>query len=202
MSRKKVAKSVKAKKTVRNQVKAPVVNQVAKMEKSFKAAPSQLAAVYRKDLATLKQQDKRLSGELKNALALTKAIENKCMTLAQAKATATLKKRLAAAKKGLSNANAAVKAMSAKAAQLNKQMQTLADKEKMFVALGKELSSFEKNWSSTAKKATKSTVSKKVSKKSAKQQVAKIITSLQENTDTTSNASQETQAVDPVDMNS
>jgi hypothetical protein len=153
MARKKTVK--KAKKTLRNQAKAKVamMNSVEMMEKNFKNMPKQVAVQCQKELATVRQYEKKLSVELKKAQILVKEIKAKCVTLASKKTSATSKKQLAAAKKGLVSANTAIKEMTAKWSQLTKQIAALRDKQGKFTALSKELSKFDTQRAKTAKKA-------------------------------------------------
>lgn len=169
MARKKTAKTAKAKKTVKRQTKLATTSLVDKMEQSFKGMPGQLVAQCRKDLATLQQQEKKLTAEFKKALALSKAINSKCVALSKAKMTAQVKKQLLAAKQGHAKANQAIKAMTSKIEHLKQQIETLMNKQARFVALDKELGKFDKQWHASIKKKVKS------SKKSTKR-VAKVTT--------------------------
>jgi molybdopterin-biosynthesis enzyme MoeA-like protein len=203
MRRKKAAKPVKAKakKTTRIQSKKQVVmNMADKMEKNFKEIPRQIVAQCRKELATFKQQESKLSTEFKKASALAKAIKAKCATLAKAKTTATVKKQLAAAKKGLKHATDAISAMSAKIEQIKKQIKVTTDKQNKFLAISKELSSFDKTW---AKKTIKP--AKKAPKKSVKAKKAKSAAPVKHDDsahNTHEEASSDMQPHEPIEMDS
>ena len=207
MPKKKVSKSVKSKskKVTRTQSKpkAVMTNSVDHLEKSFKQFPNQIATQCRKELATLKQQEKKLASELKKAVSLTKAIEHKCAALSKQKSSATVKKQLASATLGFKKANLASVEMSRSLEKIKLQIAALASTANKFSALTKEINKFDKEWTIkakqaaatlAAKKSAKKAAKKKVSKsKAAKEEVKKIISSIQ---DTVATISHQDEAIE------
>lgn len=188
MARKKIAR--KAKKTIRNQAKVAMMKSVETIEKTFRDMPRQVVALCQKELSTLKQHEKKLAVELKKAQSLVNAIKDKCSILENANRTASTKKRLAAAKKGLVKANTAVKEMTAKYNQLDKQINSCTDTQNKYVALSKELSKFDTQWKKLAKKPS---APKKAAKKTATKSSKSIVEAGIETTHEAATVAQEAQ---------
>lgn len=172
MPRKKVAKTAKTTKKVnsKSRPKAIALSAVDLMEKEFSALPEKMSTQSRKDLASLKQQEKKLKSELKKAQAQKKIAKNKRVTLTakskSSKSTAASKKLLTAAKQAYDKISDAVTDVSNRYDAVKKQAKELATKQARFAALAKIIAQFEKECAIKAKKSAAAAKPKKKTKKS------------------------------------
>lgn len=135
MSRKKLAKTAKFKKTTSPKSKKAVKQTPDQMEKHFKSLPNQLAAEYRQTLAAFKQQEKQLADAHKKAEFLSLTIKTKCETLTGNK--------LKSAKKGYAESQKAVKGIWKELQNTQKQLQAFFEKQAKWTAVAKEWNNFE-----------------------------------------------------------
>lgn len=159
-----VSKS-KGKKVVKSkqQGKSGRLSLVESIEKDFLHVPAKLAGLYKKDLIQVKQQEKKLKADIKDAEAQKKTIQHKCTILSE-KNTAAAKKQLAKAKKLLVNSNKLIATLTSELAKVEKHAHTLAQKQTKYSLLGKELIKLAKELDAKVTKA----VAPKQRKKSAK----------------------------------
>jgi len=153
MPRKKMSSSKSKTKNV--SMKKSTLMLAQEVEKDFLGMPAKLAALYRSEVAALKQQEKKLGTELKKAKADKKAAEAKQAALAKAKNTATAKKQIAAAKKASVEAGKMIKTIIAQLEQASKNGQKLAAKQTKFSQISIQLVKLDKQLSKTAHKVVK-----------------------------------------------
>lgn len=171
MARKKVAKTTKAKKPT---AKNSTVSMLNTMEKDFRATPAKLSAQVRKDLAGLKQQEKKMKGELNKAQAQVKTNKKQFALLTaknKSKPSATTKKQLAASKQNQDKFTKNLTAVTAQMNNMKQQVKTTALNLKKFAAINKTLSDFDKQWKAQANTAPVKAAAKpavKTTKKTAK----------------------------------
>jgi hypothetical protein len=176
MSRKKTKASAKtkAKKTVAKKVvkavKATGFKLAESMEKDFRAAPAKIAAQHSKDLAVLKQQEKKLMNELQKIEAKHKSSKVKAAALAN---KANAKKAVIAAAKKLADTLAkSVTEAAAKLQATKAQCKEVAQKQARFATISKQLTQIEKQLDAKAKEAkapkAKATKARKKTTKNAK----------------------------------
>lgn len=146
MSRKKTAKI-----NLKKSATKPLTKLGESMEKDFRSMPSKIAAHYRKDLANLKQQTKKLAADLKKAQAQQKTAKAKLVALAS-KSNATAKKQTVNVNKTLKAHTATVSNLSSKLEEVKKLSKIISQKQAKFIALGKELSKIEKQLEEQSKK--------------------------------------------------
>jgi hypothetical protein len=162
MSRKKMKRVVRSKvKKAASKAKNSGLALIATMQKEFKATPTKIAALYRKESAALKLQEKKMLAELKKIQAKAKKVNVKQSKLTS-KSTATAKKQLAVLKKNQDKLNKVVSELTVKLAQVKNLINMMNDKQTAYAALGKELAKIEKQIATTkpAKPAQKKTAKK------------------------------------------
>lgn len=154
----KIASKTKAKKSPAKrqvkQVKSAGLSLAESIEKDFRHVPARLAALYSKDLATLKIQETKLTASFKKIEAKQKAADAKCAALAK-KTTPAAKKQLVKAKKALSAISVTVAKATAELLKVKMATKAMMQKKVKFIALGKELNKIEKELDLKAKEALK-----------------------------------------------
>jgi hypothetical protein len=170
MQKKKSAKpAAKTKKTNATRQPKVTLNPVQMLEKDFHETPAKLVSHSSKELATLKQQEKKLKSELKKVQSQKKIGKNKRAALivkAKKNASATNQKLLTAAKQAYDLACKSALELTAKYNDLKSDIKTAAQNNSKFVALNKHLTQFQKMWALKTKKATATKTKKKAPKKS------------------------------------
>lgn len=167
MARKKMKQTVKskAKKTATTTKRAPNKSKgktsslmlAESIEKDFRHVPAKLAALYRKDLAVVKQQLLKLKASLKKAQAQMKIVKAKQSTLVS-KGTPAAKKQLVNVKKAHDKSHSTVNQLAQDLESLNKHGKMLSHKQSKFSTLGKELLKIEKELDLQAKQVTEKPV--------------------------------------------
>jgi hypothetical protein len=144
MPKKKIVKPTKMKKTTaKTTTRQNVLSLAEKVEKEFRQIPMKLAKLYRQETAALKQQEKKLKADLKNAQATQKAAQKKQAALTSS-VSKTSKKQLAAMKKTIAEATNTIKMLTKQLAQIAKTAAPLLAKQTKYTALNKELAKLDK----------------------------------------------------------
>ncbi len=165
------------KKTVKrkNKLQSNALTLIQKMEKDFLRFPAELAKQLSKEIATNKQKENKLK---KLILQLTNQLKNSENRL-QANSNpigANAKKQLQAAKKAYTNNIKAKALIEKELVIISKQLQTAALKQAKFIAVGKNIQQFEKEWSKqqvkTISTVPKTKIKKTINKKPAAQHQA------------------------------
>ncbi len=169
MSRKKVTKKVKAKKTTatKRPVKTTVHSPIANLEKNLKDAHTKLIAHCEKELKALTQQDKKLQSELKKAQQQKKTAQKQAIASAtkhKAKPSNATKKQLAAHKQTIGKITKTIAEISTRIGQLKLQSKTIAQTENKHRAITKLITAFEKQWEQKLRQAAKPKARKKTTK--------------------------------------
>lgn len=174
MPRKKMSSSKSKQKNLT--MKKSTLALAQEVEKDFLGMPAKLAALYRNEVAVLKQQEKKLGTELKKVKADKKAAETKQVALSRAKKTATAKKQIAAAKKASVEAGKMIKTIMVQMDQASKNAHKLAAKQTKFSQISIQLIKLDKQLSKATPKVVKA-------RKKVKAKVAPVTTAAHEASD-------------------
>lgn len=131
------------------------------LEKEFRSIPAKLSALYRNEIAGLKQREKKLSDDLKKAEARKQMAKKKSEIIAK-KGTPAAKKQLAAAKKHIKKAHDLVSNLSTQIQEVNKLRKGATAKHAKFAGIKIQLSKIEKQVDTKVKKPKRAKTQKKV----------------------------------------
>jgi hypothetical protein len=190
--RRKVKKAAKTKRATASRKPARSTSSASHgLEKTLKDLPSKLVAYYRKEVATLKQQEKKLHTDLTKAHTQHKtALKQQTILTAKhkAKPSDAGKKQLSKNKDAIAKHSKSVGELTGKLNQLKTNTVTLAHKQGKYAAIGKQHSALDKEWNQKARDAaTKATAPKAPKKRAAR----KPKTNLSNNQGNTHNNNQE-----------
>lgn len=117
-----------------------------KMEKEFMSAPSKIMLHISKEVKSLKQQETKIKKSLAKINAQTKKSENRIHVISKKEMTTARKKQLNVAKKLHAKSAKQYGVIAGNLASITESLETTSAKLAKFVAIGKQLSQFEKDW--------------------------------------------------------
>lgn len=127
-------------------------NSIQRMEKDWLQTPAKLAAQSSKEANTIKQKENKLKAALQKLNAQIKKAESRLHAL-EGKKTAASKKQLSAQKKSHSKLIKSHTDLHKQHQEISKNLETANNQRAKFIALGKQLSQFEKEWAQSLKNA-------------------------------------------------
>lgn len=150
MPRKKNAKSASKKSTTKNQTtKSNISNATAALQKALQDAPAKIIAQLNKEIATAKQNEKRLQAALKKAQSAKSAAEKQFAAITskhKAKPTAASKKQLAKQKQNFDKNSKTLAEITNQANQSKAQITHLTSQQAKYAELTKRIAQFDKEW--------------------------------------------------------
>lgn len=153
------------KRTNKRQAASNVIASVQKLEMDLLQAPSKLADQLDKEInATKKQENKLIKALNKVQKQVTKA-EARIKSAEKAKSSHAGKKQFKIGKKMYKEAAAAYSEINKQLQAVTNTLAALLDKQSKFIALGKQLNQFNKEWIKSAKQAKAKAKSKPQAKK-------------------------------------